>query len=255
MKLEKQYHFFMGLPRSGTTLLTNIINQNSEIFATDISSLPYLLYCNERDWSKNPSVLANKIDEQIVNISTSLINTCWQHKSQKIILDRHLNWANNSSIIPKMFNENSKFIVLVRDIHKIVASILQQHYHSAPTSIIDKHLIENRKFQNDAMRCDFIFHSIIQPTYDILKRLSENNSNVLFLDYDILMEERSLNKMYNFLNIENFEHNFNVPYIKDDEQKMYGIGGMTDVSLNAEDEILNNQHVMKYSELKLEFWK
>ena len=40
----KQYFYFTGLPRSGNTLLSAILNQNSDIYATGHSFLPDLLF-------------------------------------------------------------------------------------------------------------------------------------------------------------------------------------------------------------------
>ena len=42
--MNKTYHFLAGLPRSGNTLLSAILNQNPDIYSTPLSPLPTFMW-------------------------------------------------------------------------------------------------------------------------------------------------------------------------------------------------------------------
>ena len=57
--MSKQYIFLAGLPRSGSTLFTSILNQNPDIFASSSSPVCNTLYWSHRLWSDQIALQAN----------------------------------------------------------------------------------------------------------------------------------------------------------------------------------------------------
>ena len=52
----KTYHFLAGLPRSGSTVLASILNQNPEVYVTPTSPMLDLLVKNQDNFWELPSV-------------------------------------------------------------------------------------------------------------------------------------------------------------------------------------------------------
>ena len=55
----KQFYFLSGLPRSGSTLLSSILNQDERVYASANSPLLDMLYYNEQYWRDSEQGRAN----------------------------------------------------------------------------------------------------------------------------------------------------------------------------------------------------
>ena len=64
----KQIHFITGLPRSGSTLLCNVLNQNPEFYAGSTSPLPALVNTLVNCLSNSPEVQAALIKSEIIEV-------------------------------------------------------------------------------------------------------------------------------------------------------------------------------------------
>ena len=53
--IDKNVHFISGMPRSGSTLLCNILNQNPRFHATGTSGVLDLLLLVRNNWNLIPS--------------------------------------------------------------------------------------------------------------------------------------------------------------------------------------------------------
>ena len=103
--IEKDFYFLAGLPRAGSTALASILNQNPKIYVTPTSALLNLLEYNEHGWITNPSVIANKVPEQIYNISEAIINGIWDHIDRPIIIDKCRGWVNHLQTAEVIFRK------------------------------------------------------------------------------------------------------------------------------------------------------
>ena len=65
--MEKRIYFLAGLPRSGSTLLANILAQNPQIYVTPTSGIVDMLVQVRNSWDRNDAFQATdrKLSEQI----------------------------------------------------------------------------------------------------------------------------------------------------------------------------------------------
>ena len=265
--IEKQFFFMSGVPRSGSTLLCSILNQNPALFATHTSPLLDLLYLNEIEWRKNPSVIANPIPEQILNISESIINGCWEHVPQNTIIDKHRAWGRNLGTIQQIFGVKPKVIITVRDIPSIIASFMRLLRESNQSvTYIDQILKDKNKFLTDVNRADILWKDFIFDTWDSFKTAWQyDKTSLLLVDYDDLVKtpDTELKRVYEFLELDYYQHDYNniANAASDDDLIAWGLEGLHTIrpelkkTCQTPREVLGDKIFDKYNNMNLEFWK
>ena len=117
----RKIHYISGLPRSGSTLLTNILIQNPKFATTATSSLLDFLLQVRDNWNKleGHKVYEDGQDKWAV-ISSILQN---YHKTDKeIIFDKNRGWSTHIEFIEKATNKSAKIIACVRNLEDICSS-------------------------------------------------------------------------------------------------------------------------------------
>lgn len=265
--IEKQFYFMAGMPRSGSTLLISILNQNPVLYGTPTSPLLDLLVLNEQAWRKCPSVIANPVPDQLINISEAIINGCWQHVPQNTIIDKHRAWGKNVATIEHIFKKKPKVIVTVRDVPSVIASFMRLLRESKTTpNYIDQILMSRFMPLTDANRADVLWNDFIQDPWTSFKMAWEyDKSSLLLVDYDSLMtnKQQVMKEVYQFLELPEFEHDFNniQNQTADDDLLAWGLEGLHTIRPKLEKtcktakEVLGEDIYNKYSNMNLEFWK
>jgi len=263
----KQFYFMSGLPRSGSTLLTALLNQNPNIHASTNSPLLDTIHYTEEYLLKNSEQYkANPKPECAHKILSSIPYNYYFNTPENIILDKSRGWVNQIDHIKDYITKEPKIICPVRDIHDIISSFLYLIQKSSTTSFIDKGLIErNIPITNDN-RADYLMSSegSIGLSYHALSEAYRkgNDKYLLLVDYDDLVKnpQQELNKIYDFLEIPKFTHNFNSVRTKEDEDdSVYQLENMHTVRDKVEKihrdntKFLSKYILNKYK--NMEFWK
>mgnify|MGYP006269249527 CR=1 FL=1 len=255
-----------GLPRSGSTLLSALLNQNPEIHASTNSPLldtihyteEYLLYNSEQYKAHPKPAAAHKV-------LSSIPHNYYFDTPEPIIVDKSRGWVNQIRHIQDYITPEPKIICPVRNIQDIMCSFLVLIEKSQSLSFIDKGLIErNLELTNDN-RCEFLMspQGIIGQSYHALAEAYRkgHQRHLLLVEYDNLVQnpQRELNRIHSFLNLPFYSYDFsNVKPKYDENDEVYGLENMhtlrskvqkvhRDNSMYLSDYILN-----KYK--KLEFW-
>ena len=120
----KEFYFLCGLPRSGNTLLSSILNQNKDILVSPNSVVPEILYrINE---TKNSHMYNNfPMENNLNDLLKETLNCFYKSNKQKYIIDRG-NWATpyTYSLLKKIFKKEIKVVFLVRNILDVLASFI-----------------------------------------------------------------------------------------------------------------------------------
>ena len=263
----KQFYFMSGLPRSGSTLLTALLNQNPNIHASTNSPLLDTIHYTEEYLLKNSEQYkANPKPERAHKVLSSIPNNYYFNTPENIIVDKSRGWVNQIEHIKDYITKEPKIICPVRDIHDIISSFLYLIQKSNTTSFIDKGLIEkNIPITNDN-RADYLMSSegSIGLSYHALSEAYRkgNDKYLLLVDYDDLIKnsQQELNKIYDFLEIPKFTHNFDSVKTKEDEDdSVYQLEDMHTVRDKVEKIYRDNtKFLSKYILNKyknMEFWK
>jgi sulfotransferase len=117
----KNLHFLSGLPRSGSTVLTKLLNQNTEIFASSTSPfLDYLIPAVEQlHRIKRDHSAGHYVDVQRI-LSTAAF--AFYDTPKTHIIDKNRGWITNYDAIHKELQQDPKIILTLRPIEEVVAS-------------------------------------------------------------------------------------------------------------------------------------
>ena len=102
------FHVVTGLPRSGSTLLCNILNQNPDFYASSTSPLPFLLSGLVHAWSTSVEVKGlldnhkEETEDRIQACSQGLLNDWYECKNVKTVFDKSRMWSGNLLMLQKV---------------------------------------------------------------------------------------------------------------------------------------------------------
>jgi sulfotransferase len=267
--MDKTYHFLAGLPRSGNTLLSAILNQNPEIYSTPLSPVPTFMYDYATAYLRTEHVVRseeNKVKSEI--FLSCFLDNYYKDVNKPVIIDREKAWGTpaNLEIIKHFVNPKPKIIFTVRDILEIIASFIKMDADYLKRDSIEKNnYINNYRSQKDII-CEHLMSSNGDIDKSLLSLASafypENKGMFHIVEYRDLVSnpEETMNKIYDFLEMPHYIHNFNKieKLEKDDDE---GLGLPKDLhsirkslSKSSTDiDILSDYIKHKYS--NMEFWR
>lgn len=120
--MKKTIHFVSGLPRSGTTLITNILKQNPNIHGEAVSSLSSLVGSINANWD---SIEANQEYENHAakhGVLKSIFQGYYEHIDKPIVVDSDRNWIPLIGLVEKILDVQVKIITCVRNPAEILTS-------------------------------------------------------------------------------------------------------------------------------------
>ena len=267
--MNKTYHFLAGLPRSGNTLLSAILNQNPDIYSSPLSPLPSLIWDYVNCASRLEQVGRNKENEDRAKTQLFLFfDTFYKDVNKPIIFDRDKDWGtpHNLELIKKYVTPNPKIIITVRDILEIIASFVSMdaHYIKNEVESSESFMVNYRSKQ------DAIVEHIMRPNGDIDKALlslssafyPENKGIFHIVEYSDLVSnpEATISRIYEFLEMPGYSHDFKkIKKLETDNDtilglpdKLHDIRGSISKSSTSTD-ILSDYIKHKYS--NMEFWR
>jgi len=231
-----QLHFLSGIPRSGSTVLAAILNQNPETQVSTTSSLIHILNGLAETWSN--AHLLNKEDpkrEQLQHVMRAVIKA--RYEGQKpVIIDKSRGWP-----IPQIMDAMSlvnqepiKIIATVRDITDCAASFVRV---ANPRNLDE--------FIYGGQLMDHLKHAYItlQTGYNYKPEVFH------FVEYEDLLTDpkAELEKIHEFLGLAPFEYDFaNIDgsTVAEDDEEMHGYAGMHKVAKK-----LGRQHYQNAKDL------
>ena len=207
------------MQRSGATIISQILNQNPDIWVSPASPLFRMMVTQSQSHNELENIDYNR-SAAIDDVIATIPHAFYQDKSAKYIIDKNLNWPSPTGVeaITKYITKNVKIICPVRNVLDVLTSfdtIINAHPDSKnnqmdeqvlATTFADKPLADRRAdflMQHDkdvSLSLKFMKHALI-PEYRHLFH---------FVDYDdfITNPEKEINKIYDFLEIKKYNHEF-----------------------------------------------
>ena len=138
----KKLFFLVAMPRSGNTLFTSIMNQNSNIACTPNSITLEIM--KDLFLLKKTDVFQNFPDHQSLdNVLDSVYVNYYKNWPQKYIIDRGpVMTTGNFQLMKKHFKKPFKCVVLLRDLMDVLASYIKW-YTKEPTAFPNKYGCKN----------------------------------------------------------------------------------------------------------------
>lgn len=207
-----------GLPRSGSTLLTAILNQHPDVYASPMSPLLNMHLALYQSTYGTESWNAGLRKQAVETTLNSLGNLFYSDIKKPIVIDKNRSWGTpGNQFIAEALNKKPKTILVLRPILEVLSSFLQLAEKNAD-NFIDKAIKESDfyiKYYRDVneVRCDWLMRSMgeIDQSLLAIATLTKNlsNSHVIWYDDLINQPQKSLTDIYKFLQIEDFKNSFN----------------------------------------------
>jgi len=218
-----RFNIVSGLPRSGSTLLCNILNQNPNFYASSTSILPGIVSQAINNWSNSDelkSLLINEKEKAVENLRRicRLICQNWHLSNKPIIFDKSRGWTANLLLLRELFPK-SKAIITIRHPLNIIASTEKQHRKSG--IVLNGGAIPLKERIEGLIGKGGMVTTSMVGTLDIIHR---KVSNVLFIKCEDLTADPKITmiKIYNYLEEKYFDHNFdNIENVATDTDELY----------------------------------
>jgi hypothetical protein len=193
VKKNKNLFFLCGLPRSGNTLLSSIINQNPKINFTANTILTDVLY--QLYLLKENIIYKNFPDNKsLENVIKNVFKNYYKDWKADFIIDRGP-WGTPGNLnILKFIINKPRFIILYRPVLECLASF-----------------IKIEKPNNIELRCHELMKidgTIGKGLWSIKNIIKEKEAYIIINYLDLVKTPlNQIKKIYKFLNIDSFKHN------------------------------------------------
>jgi sulfotransferase len=207
----KKMCFVGGLPRSGSTLLCNILNQNPRFYASGTSPLPHILGGTKRAWDKSLDV-QSQIDQEkdlyfkrFASVLRGIIDSWYEETDADIIFDKSRPWNAQYLLLRKLYR-HPKMIMCVRDLRSVFASIEKHYLESMLYGSLLKQTI------NHKLKEVFDGKGVIGNQLMYMMDLHERGllSEILIIKYEVLSRKpkETIDRLYEYVEAEKYEHDF-----------------------------------------------
>lgn len=210
--MEKSIYFISGLPRSGSTLISNILKQNPEVHAEAVSSLSSIFKNINSSWNNFEA------NQKYLNLQAkkgalaSLFQGYYKHIEKPIIIDNDTNWVPLIGVLEAVLDKKIKIITCVRNPAEILTSFERLRKENPLfSSKVDAVLREGTSI---ASRAYYYAgpEGILGITHRNLKDaiIMGYLDRMLFVDYNRYCNspKSQTKRIYDFLEINNYSHNF-----------------------------------------------
>ena len=211
--------FLTGLPRSGSTLVSNILGNHPDVFSTPSSPLANIVE-TIRETCSNDQFFMSQLDhnyeylyEKIGDGSRAYIEA-WQDKEHEVTVDKNRGWLHQAEVVRELYPD-FKMIVTLRDLRHVYASMERRHRNTSLISPLGGgHFVDSRAaafFDNDQGICGSAL-AALQNLRDIPNIIAGTEKNHLFfLRYEDLMEQpqKVMSSLFEFVGVDDYELDFN----------------------------------------------
>lgn len=219
----EKLHLIAGLPRSGSTLLSSILNQNPR-FHAGISDPLNETVCNMVSAFSVIGSHTQCTEEQKISSLQGFIEGYYKHIKKPVVFNSSRYWTGSLHLM-HLVRPESKVICCVRDIPWILDS-LELLYKNSPTLYAHSYTTSHYNEKTSSMlfdvykRTDSHF-SLVLRNLNSMKEgfFSPYRNKMMFVEYEYLAREpqKIMKQVYKFLDEPYFKHNFNDVEVSYDE--------------------------------------
>lgn len=245
--------FNSSLPRSGSTLIQNILGQNPDFYVTPTSGVLELLYGAQANFTNSPEFKAQDYE---------LMSSCFKEfcirgmlgfysklSNKPYVLDKSRGWAINFNFL-NSFYPNPKIICMVRDLRSILASYekLERERSLLQNSSINHSQLLNTttiKRINNRLNSAPIGLALNRLEEIILQKI---DYNILFIKYEDLCLNPGffLKNIYDYFEIDFYKkHDLNnIKQLTLEDDSVYGFKNLHSIRNSISTSTTNYEEIL-----------
>lgn len=233
-------HFIAGMPRSGSTLLCNVLAQNPRFLTTETSGIMDVLFGVRNQWDNLIEFRAHPHHEAKLRVLRAILSAFYM-TDKPVIFDKCRGWLSLLEMAEVIIRTKAKVLVPIRDIRDVLASFEKLHRQ---TTRLGQSQLEREnyfKFQTVQGRCEVwlrgeqaigLAHNRIKDA--IQRGYSDRLHFVRFEDLTA-RPGKTLGEIHEFLEEEPFDYNFeHVEQVTWEDDAAHGIKGLHDIRPKVE---------------------
>lgn len=257
-----------GLPRSGSTLLRSILNQNPNIHIDPVSPMVELFYYNDEYFKSSEQYLAYKKPESAYKLISGLIDSYYFDVQEPFIIDHCRAWVNNIERARTYITEDVKILCPVRDVTEVLTSFITlMHRNTKEPNFVDIELEKLGYPPTDDNRCEYlmgpdgIVYQALWAQYQAFLR-GDDKKHLHMIEYNDLVSkpQETMDGIYRFYGIDSYQHDFDniFNHHREDESQwkledMHHVRRKLGKQSKDPKEVLSPEILHKFS--NLEYWK
>lgn len=262
--MKRKVHVIAGLPRTGSTLLANILPQNPNIHTTPTSGCAEVLAGIRDGWRVHhrPDEKQSE-DYNLRRVLQSVLDN-YHDTDREIVFDKFRGWTRHIEMLEWILERNVKMIITLRPITQILSSFEKIHRDN----------IKNRRHKGPlpetdtiAGRCRWLLDAekgVVGKPYTQLQEVIQkgHRDRLLLIEYDQLCSQpqETLNEIYDFIEEPRYKHDFKKVEqytIENDEahgfNKLHTIRSVVKPQKDDSVKILGTKVMQEFG--NLDFWK
>lgn len=262
--MDKKYYFISGLPRSGSTLLVNLLNQNPRFYASGTSGIMDVMFGVRNQWDKLIEFQANKRVEEKRRVLKAIFEVYYSGIEKPVIFDKCRGWLSLIEMAEEVLDQQIKILVPVRDIRDVLASFEKLWRKQSKLSQVPTEASNYFQFQTVEGRC-FIWANADQPIglaynriKDAIQRGYRNRLHFVKFNQFTSFPKTTMKGIYRFLEEEYFEHDFDhIEQVIFENDEVYGYTDLHTIQSKIEPkksdwiQVIGKEVGMKYQGLNL----
>lgn len=258
--------FLSGLPRTGSTVLSSLLNQHPQVYATTTSPVADLVSITLDKWVGLSGALINPHPEQLGGIVNGIITGAYKHIQKDVVVDKNRLWPRYAEQLRRATGIKPKIICTVRPVPEILASyLILIQKNAGRTTFIDEAVVESGLPVNNKTRCKILLEKFINHPYTSLKiGWNSGDTDMCLVNYGDLMDNTTatLSKIWSYIGVDQYTPSTtNLQDMEENDVFHGGIQGLHHVrpqlarTSPAPEVVLGVDLANYYSKMKLEFWQ
>jgi sulfotransferase len=171
-----------GMPRSGSTLLCNILNQHPDVHASSTSPVCEMVSALAQGMATQPEITSEVINgnnNRIIDAERGTIEGWYKNQNKGCVFDKGRGWSTQAALLRRLYPE-SLIVCVYRNPADVFASIEARDEETAELQPMPGTMAERA---STMISNKGIIGASILAVEDLKRRAAEN---VLFVDYDNL---------------------------------------------------------------------
>ena len=220
--MKKQLHFLSGIPRSGSTVLAAILNQNKQTHVSTTSGMVFALDGLTNTWHSQRLLGENdKNHEKLFKSMGAVIDTFYEEFDAPIIIDKCRGWpiATIMKGMAQVIGEKPKIIATVRSIPDCMASFVRVAKPDDLNEFIHSEVLSTH------LKASYLS---LQSGYEFSPEC------FCIVEYEDLVTNPKvqLDRIHKFLDLPDFDYDFTAidgTSVQEDDEQIHGYKGMHDI--------------------------
>lgn len=240
--MVKEIFYNASFPRSGSTLLQNILMQNPEIYSTPTSGVIEFLLTARTIYTTGDAFKAQDQEDMKKGFQcfceSGLYGFFDAITDRPYVFDKSRAWIGHYNFLKFVVNE-PKIVVMVRDLRAIFASMEKNFRKNAHKDPLIVNGSELKNMTTDSRMVHFSVSPPVGPSIEWLKDIitQKNDDKVLFIKFEDFCKnpDKEMKRVYNYIGLPYFKHDFNnVEQLTQENDVIHGIFGDHEIRSKVE---------------------